>query len=375
VGVSNDLMFAEQGHPLLDQAIHNLITFDHSWILNYPTVMFSTGPMFLSAQYGLYSSSHPTTSVGDIRILPKSLYGKNAKEGEAPHSFFSHYYGSSWHADDAGFIFGLYTWGKGVMWVGLVILIVGVVWLPAKKRRYSLRRMGGYEVLFRRTGWHFHLGGPSDTSTQPSSPDISSEESSPIDDDGDNDVPVLHLPFDVRPGSPSSSSEASTMVEPYAGRNSPIVEAFHRIRNRVASLASPRETVHRSPFRPPRRQRYSRGVLFFLPAIFTQSQDIELASAPLAPPRIPATVPSRTTSRATQLRPPEKPRYTEDVESIGDLRRDIPEGLHPHDGTLSSRSSHEDLVNVDDLPSRPHSRNSSSSRSRSTSRPLVLWDS
>jgi len=165
------------------------------------------------------------------------------------------------------------------------------------------------------------------------------------------------------------------MVEPYAGRNSPIVEAFHRIRNRVASLASPRETVHRSPFRPPRRQRYSRGVLFFLPAIFTQSQDIELASAPLAPPRIPATVPSRTTSRATQLRPPEKPRYTEDVESIGDLRRDIPEGLHPHDGTLSSRSSHEDLVNVDDLPSRPHSRNSSSSRSRSTSRPLVLWDS
>jgi inositol phosphorylceramide mannosyltransferase catalytic subunit len=368
VGVSNDLIFAEKGHSLFDQAIHNLIAFDHSWVLNYPTVMFSTGPMFLSAQYGLYTSSHPSTFVEDIRILPKSLYGKNAKEGEAPHSFFSHYYGSSWHADDAGFIFGLYTWGKGLMWVGLVVLIVGIFWLPTKKRRYSLRRMGGYEVLFRRTGWHFHLGGPSESSTQPSSPDISSEDNSPID--GDGDVPVLHLPFDVRPGSPSSSSEASTMAEPYAGRvNSPIVEAFQRIRNRVASLASPREEVQRSPVRP-RRQQYSRGVLFFLPAIFTQSQDIELTPATLIPPRVAA-----STSRASQLRPPEKPRYTEDLESAGDLRRDIPEGLRPHDGTLtSSRSSHEDLAEVDDLPSRPHSRSSSSSR-RSSSRPLISWDS
>lgn len=367
VGVSNDLMFAQQGHPLLEQAIHNLIPFDHSWILNYPTVMFSTGPMFLSAQYGIYTSSHPITSMEEIRILPKSLYGKNAKEGEAPHSFFSHYYGSSWHADDAGFIFGLYTWGKGLMWVGLVILIVGVVWLPTKKRRYSLRRMGGYEVLFRRTGWR-----SSEPSTQPSSPDISSEDSSPIDGDGDSDVPVLHLPFGVGISSPSVSSEAP---DPYAGRaSSPIVEVFHRIRNRVTSLTSPREEVQRSPFRS-RRQRYSRGVLFFLPAIFTQSQDIELEPTTLVPPRISA-IPSRSTSRITQMRPslPEKPRYTDDIESLGDLRRDILEGLHPHDATMSC-PPHEDLVDVDDLPSRPHSRNSNSSRSRSTSRPLTTWDS
>ncbi|KIJ99365.1 glycosyltransferase family 32 protein, partial [Laccaria amethystina LaAM-08-1] len=120
VGVSNDLMFAEKGHPLLEQTIHNLVTFDHSWILNYPTVMFSTGPMFLSAQYGLYTASHPTSAGTEIRILPKSLYGKNAKPEEAPHSFFSHFYGSSWHADDAAFIGFLGTWGKGLMWFGLL---------------------------------------------------------------------------------------------------------------------------------------------------------------------------------------------------------------------------------------------------------------
>ncbi|KIJ70066.1 glycosyltransferase family 32 protein, partial [Hydnomerulius pinastri MD-312] len=117
VGVSNDLMFAEKGHPFLAQTIHNLVTFDHDWVLNYPTVMFSTGPMFLSAQYSIYTSSHPITpeEPGDVRILPKSLYGKNAKVGEAPHSFFSHFYGSSWHADDAAFIGFLGHWGKALM--------------------------------------------------------------------------------------------------------------------------------------------------------------------------------------------------------------------------------------------------------------------
>ena len=76
VRVSNDLMFAEEGHPLMAQTIHNLVTFDHSWILDYPTVMFSTGPMFLSAQYSLYTYSTPASfeSLGEVCILPKSLY-------------------------------------------------------------------------------------------------------------------------------------------------------------------------------------------------------------------------------------------------------------------------------------------------------------
>ncbi|KDQ21048.1 glycosyltransferase family 32 protein, partial [Botryobasidium botryosum FD-172 SS1] len=118
IGVSNDLMFAEKGHPFMDQTIHNLVNFDHDWVINYPTVMFSTGPMFLSAQYGIYAASHlhdPAHPSSEVRILPKPLYGKNAKEGEAPHSFFQHYYGSSWHSDDAAFVTFLGKWGKTVM--------------------------------------------------------------------------------------------------------------------------------------------------------------------------------------------------------------------------------------------------------------------
>ncbi|KAJ3925739.1 MAG: glycosyltransferase family 32 protein [Lentinula lateritia] len=72
VGISNDLMFAEKGHPFLAQTIHNLVTFDHNWILNYPTVMFLTRPMFLSAQYGIYTLSHA------------GAQGKHAHKNNAP---------------------------------------------------------------------------------------------------------------------------------------------------------------------------------------------------------------------------------------------------------------------------------------------------
>ncbi|KAK0245459.1 hypothetical protein EDD85DRAFT_758296, partial [Armillaria nabsnona] len=143
VGVSNDLMFSTKGHPFFAQLIHNLTTFDNSWFLNYPTVMFSTGPMFLSIQYAIWTSSHAAMLSDPIRILPKSLYGKNAKDGEAPHSFFSHFYGSSWHADDAAFIGFLGHWGNKLMLAAVVVLIAGLVFiaLPIRQRRQVMRLM------------------------------------------------------------------------------------------------------------------------------------------------------------------------------------------------------------------------------------------
>jgi len=236
VGVSNDLMFAEKEHPFMAQTIHNLVTFDHNWILNYPTVMFSTGPMFLSAQYGLYTSSQPLTpdQRGEVRILPKSLYGKNAKPEEAPHSFFSHFYGSSWHSDDAAFIGFLGKWGKALLWVGLVILIVGLIRLGysnSKQRHFG--SVGGYDVLLprwveRNGRWHLDLGWlslPGRTSLTPPSalssrhpdPDTIPDDASSIGDD----VQLLPLSLDVQPSSPlsdvSMDDEDMTILrwEPY----------------------------------------------------------------------------------------------------------------------------------------------------------------
>lgn len=339
VGVSNDLMFAAKGHPFLAQTIHNLITFDHSWVLNYPTVMFSTGPMFLSAQYGLYTASHPPTAElpgGEVRILPKSLYGKNAKPEEAPHSFFSHYYGSSWHADDAAFIGFLGKWGKGLMWLGLVVLLIGLgrLVLQNRQRKYSLRRIGGYDVMLprwsQRNGrWHIDLGWLSlpttGTSTQPPSPDSIS----PSDED-------MLLPFSAGPPSPAAS-DISTSTDTFSnGHGSsahPLFDAVRRARSRFASFTGTHEPeeVPRTPYRP-RRPR-SRGVLFFLPAFFTQSQDVELSAYRPAVPHIHVPPPPMHRTSSASF-PAEKRRYAEDDE----LARGSESSLQPEGAATQSQN-------------------------------------
>ncbi|ORX35295.1 hypothetical protein BD324DRAFT_609547 [Kockovaella imperatae] len=136
VGVSNDLILSSKGSAFIDDTIHALPAWNHEWVSNYPTVMFSTGPMFLSAQFSIYTSAHPITSShprSEVRILPKSLYGKNAPVETVPHSFFAHFYGSSWHSDDAGFISFLGKWGKGLMVVGSIVVVVGVLRLVSQK--------------------------------------------------------------------------------------------------------------------------------------------------------------------------------------------------------------------------------------------------
>lgn len=263
VGVSNDLMFSVKRHPFFAQTIHNLITFDHSWVLNYPTVMFSTGPMFLSIQYGLFTSSRAFSGMGasSIRILSQAFYGKNAKEGEAPNSFFSHFYGSSWHADDAAFISFLGSWGKGLMWVGLAVLIFGVVRLATGQRRKTYNLLGGYDVRWsQRSQRWYHPRTPSTgdftESTQYSSP-AESECGSPIDH------PVLELP---------TSPLLEAQDYPHAGASPmrPIFDAVRRVRNRISEAAAPREETPRTPARIHFSNHSNRGVLYFLPAIFTQ---------------------------------------------------------------------------------------------------------
>jgi len=295
VGVSNDLMFAEKGHPFIAQTIHNLVTFDHNWVLNYPTVMFSTGPMFLSAQYGFWTSSHSPTREfpgGEVRILPKALYGKNAKPEEVPHAFFSHYYGSSWHDGDAAFIGFLGKWGKGLMYVGFVLLAIGIanlLWRRKSKKAEHSGRYAGYDVLLPRSyhqngRWHLDLG-PFILTTRGiiSSASMSSTSvpTSPLDstDGEDEGVSMLPLAFDVRassrPASPSGASESSTSDgAPTTGsRRSSLVEAISRASSRViTSITGGGGGARESPRGRSRRRSWnSRGVLFFLPATLLPS--------------------------------------------------------------------------------------------------------
>lgn len=150
VGVSNDLIFAAKGHPFMDQVIHNLVTFNHRYLTHYPTVMFSTGPMFVSASYGLYVDAHgpasPSTSLepdagfSGVRVLPKPLYGKNAPLSEVPDAFFKHYYGSSWHAGDAGFLIFLRDHGRFLMFIGACVVAYGAFKTIVPRLLFSMKK-------------------------------------------------------------------------------------------------------------------------------------------------------------------------------------------------------------------------------------------
>nr|GAT59888.1 glycosyltransferase family 32 protein [Mycena chlorophos] len=250
VGVSNDLMFAQKHHPFFAQTIHNLATFDHSWILHYPTVMFSTGPMFLSIQHGIFTAQR--VAGGAIRILPKSLYGKNADAAEAPHSFFSHYYGSSWHSDDAAFIWFLGEWGKGLMWASNVGGISGA---SVATMFFSRAAQGA----------------------------------------GSFTLANRHQEHQLNCLRQTIASRALTIYgnSDLYGQNDggSLFDVVRRVRNRFVTMAggkpltaSPPSPFPRTPVR--RRHRHNNGVLFFLPAMFTQPPDLELgASFSRAPER------------------------------------------------------------------------------------------
>lgn len=105
VGVSNDIMASTEKHPFMDYLIHNLNNLNFNYLAHYPTVMFSTGPMFVTLSYMSFKE-RLISDINEIRILPKHLYGKNIDPSESEGSFFRHFYGSSWHASDAtSFIF------------------------------------------------------------------------------------------------------------------------------------------------------------------------------------------------------------------------------------------------------------------------------
>lgn len=166
---------------------------------------------------------------------------------------------------------------------------------------------------YQRNGrWHIDLGLFTLTArgvTSSSSSAVSSSPGSPtLDDDS---VPMLPLSFDVRPSSPTAS-ESST-GESMGLRRPGIRNAIYRAGNRVVTSITGRSHDRARGRSPLRRGWQNRGVLFFLPAIFTptgvpafeQTSRLPSQGRPI----------SRTPSRART--PHEKSLYTEDLEAAG----------------------------------------------------------
>lgn len=104
-GISNDAMGAVPQHPFFLRVIESLQSYDRNWLLPYITVMYSTGPLFLSVIWKEYMRGAPGDA-GRVRVLMQDEYNRFSW------SFFTHHTGNSWHGKDAQLIF----------WVGFFFL-------------------------------------------------------------------------------------------------------------------------------------------------------------------------------------------------------------------------------------------------------------
>src|SRR6266487_5261451 len=91
-------MGAVPQHPFFLRVLDSLQAYNKNWLLPYITVMYSTGPLFLSVIWKEYMLSE-RDPMGRVRILMPDEYNRHAW------SFFIHHQGSSWHGKDARLIF------------------------------------------------------------------------------------------------------------------------------------------------------------------------------------------------------------------------------------------------------------------------------
>jgi hypothetical protein len=272
--------------------------------------------MFVSAQYGLYSAAHPITTQHprpEVRILPKSLYGKNAPIETVPHAFFSHFYGSSWHSDDAGFITFLGNWGKKLMYVGAAIVVLGVF------RLLWIRKAGGSTGKSGRGLLRVLIPG--------------------LEHQGQGNYHLLSmLPASMGGQSTTTPSQSPHSTPPHSRSNSPPLDhsssptgadialsAFKRAGSLI--LAAPATLLnHPSPASNTSnpRARNTSGLLYFVPAFFTPTSQPRrrgrtASSASNLPPERIAAASRRTRGNGESAPPP----YKRDVamEEVDDFLR------------------------------------------------------
>lgn len=121
--VSNDFMITKSQHPFMKHVICGLESANRWYVLPYLTTMFSTGPMFLHAQFKSYSEKQ------EIHLLPEAVMKK----------FVRHMTGSSWHQWDGVVIWWLFSHLKQVISGCLIVLCVVVVMLLIRKFKVTLR--------------------------------------------------------------------------------------------------------------------------------------------------------------------------------------------------------------------------------------------
>lgn len=114
LGMSNDFMMAEPGHPFVAHLIQRLSSSDHWWYgTKYWRVLLSTGPLFLTTQYLMNPSF-----LSQVHLLPDHCY----RTGD--NCFLGHRTGSSWHGDDAKYY--RFLWDNIYLVVFVVLTLISI---------------------------------------------------------------------------------------------------------------------------------------------------------------------------------------------------------------------------------------------------------
>lgn len=93
VGVSNGFIMASPRHPLFAQLVHAIADYNLNWGHSYLSIMWSTGPMFLSSEIMRYSADPELR----LRYLNRSFHRLS---GRVITPLFEHGGSSSWHQKD-----------------------------------------------------------------------------------------------------------------------------------------------------------------------------------------------------------------------------------------------------------------------------------
>ncbi len=162
---------AAPGAPFMARLVERLPSWATSFGTKYPTVMFSTGPMFVTVQHAVYSDpdgevcggmllrwccvltlsthaegnintqqQHPTkTRSPQVAVMPDTMYGKFAFNAST--AYLRHVQGSSWHGTDSLVVFWLYShlaWlVRGGLVLVLTVLVIAALWAQrAQSVRY-----------------------------------------------------------------------------------------------------------------------------------------------------------------------------------------------------------------------------------------------
>ncbi|KAK9470700.1 nucleotide-diphospho-sugar transferase [Dipodascopsis tothii] len=135
-GISNSVMGSTRNHPFFLRVLLELKKYTIDWQVPYITVMYATGPLFLSVvwkQYKHWATNHAE----QVWILMPN-------DAENDSTFFFDLHGSSWHEDDAKWIMYL-----GVHWLFFTIIgfvVAAVIGLSA----YLILKRSGRNKQFKK---------------------------------------------------------------------------------------------------------------------------------------------------------------------------------------------------------------------------------